>query len=160
MERYSRKDAFEFVGLIAIVLSLAVVAYEVRQNTAAVRSAAIQGVSDQATNAISLVVENPELLDAIDAADQGTADRRQQRQVDAYYALILRLQINRFLQAEVEAIDRQIILRMGGRATVYNTPSFRKYWEQIKENQPGDSREYMERDVFSPDVLGADYTAN
>ena len=131
-----------------------------RQNTAAVRSAAIQGVSDQATDAISLVVENPGLLDAIDAADAVPADRRQQRQVDTYYALILRLQINRFLRAEVEAVDRQIILRKRGRATVYDTPSFRKYWERIKENQPDDFREYMERDVFSPDILGVDYTAN
>ena len=147
MERYSRKDVFEFAGLIAIVLSLAVVAYEVRQNTAAVRSAAIQAVSDQATDAISLVVEHPDLQAALDAADVGNADPKQLRRVNTFYALLLRLQINRFLQSEVGAIDRQIILRMGGRATVYNTPSFRRYWDNIKANQPEDFREFMENEA-------------
>jgi len=160
MERYSRKDVFEIIGVVAIVLSLAVVAFEVRQNTAAVRSTAIQAVSEQATDAIALVVENADLRDAIDAADRGTADEKQLRHVNTFYALILRLQLNRYLQSEVGAIDRQVILKMGGRATVYNSPSFRSYWNNIKENQPDNFREYMENDVFSLEAISPDFTPN
>ncbi len=160
MERFSRKDIFEFVGMAAIVLSLAVVAFEVRQNTAAVRSAAIQAVSDQSTDAIAIFVENSDLRDAVYAADEGNADQKQLRQVNTYYALLLRLQINRFLQSEVGAIDRQVILKMGGRSTVYSTPSFRNYWDNIKENQPADFREFMENEVFFEDIVGPDYTTH
>ena len=101
MERLNRKDIFEIIGVVAIVLSLAVVAFEVRQNTAAVRSSAIQAVSEQATDAIALVVENAELREAIYAADRDIADEKQLRHVNTFYALILRLQLNRYLQSEV-----------------------------------------------------------
>jgi hypothetical protein len=160
MEGYSRKDIFEFVGMVAIVLSLAIVAFEVRQNTAAVRSAAVQAVSDQSTDAISLVVENADLRDALDAADEGIADQKQLRQVNTFYALLLRVQINRFLQSEVGAIDKQVILKMGGRATVYSTPSFRNYWDSIKGNQPDDFREFMESEVILQDIAGTKFTPN
>lgn len=160
MERFSRKDVFETIGVVAIVLSLAVVAFEVRQNTAAVRSSAIQAVSEQATDAIALVVENAELRAAIYAADRGTADEKQLRHVNTFYALTLRLQLNRYLQSEVGAIDRQIILEMGGRATVYNSPSFLSYWSLIKEDQPDDFRRYMENEVFASEALSPDFIPN
>ena len=160
MERLNRKDIFEIIGVVAIVLSLAVVAFEVRQNTAAVRSSAIQAVSEQATDAIALVVENAELREAIYAADRDIADEKQLRHVNTFYALILRLQLNRYLQSEVGAIDRQIILKMGGRATVYNSPSFRSYWSVIKEDQPDDFREYMENEVFAAEAISPDFTPN
>ena len=74
--------------------------------------------------------------------------------------MILRLQLNRYLQSEVGAIDREVILEMGGRATVYNSPSFRRYWHVIKENQPDGFREYMENEVFSPETTGPEFTPN
>ena len=160
MDSSRRKYAFEVIGLIAIVLSLGVVAFEVRQNTAAVRSSVIQSVSDQSIEAISLMVENSDLRDGIDAAIKGVADEKQQRQVYAYYALLLRIQINRFLQVEVGAIDKRVILKMGAKAAVYDTPAFRNYWDDVKAGQSDEFRAYMESDVFSAKIVGTGFIAN
>jgi hypothetical protein len=154
------KDVLEIVGLVAIVASLGLVAYEVRQNTAAVRSSVIQSVSDQSIGAITLVVENTDLREGIDAAVAGTASNKQMRQVNAYYAMLLRVQMNRFLQVEVGAIDKLVITKMGGKATVYDTPAFRRYWGDIKAQQAADFRAYMEKEIFADAILDPSYTSN
>ena len=160
MDSLKRKDIYEFIGMAAIVLSLVFVIYEVRQNTAAVRSSVIQSVSDQSIHAITIGIENPELLIALDAAIEGTADDQQLRQINTYYALLLRVQKNRFLQAEIGAIDLEVVLRIGAKSTVYDTVAFRRYWDTVKSNQPEDFRQFMEDEVFSDTVLGLEHTPN
>ena len=160
MDKGRYKDILEIIGVFSIVVSLGFVAFEVSQNTAAVRSSVIQSVSDQSIGAITLVVENAELRNNIDDAIKGTADEKQLRQVNAYYAMLLRVQKNRFLQIEIGAINKSLMIEMSGKATVYDTIAFRNYWEKIKFNQSHDFQSYMEEQVFSKKIISLDYTSN
>jgi hypothetical protein len=52
----------ELVAALAVIATLAIVAYEVRQNTTAIRSAAAQAVNENFTDWYTAVQDHPELL--------------------------------------------------------------------------------------------------
>jgi len=82
LSRESSKDLYEKIGIVAIVVSLAIVAYEVRQNTNAIRSTVIQSISQQSFDAVALSIENKDVRDALYASASGSATPEQKRLVD------------------------------------------------------------------------------
>jgi hypothetical protein len=57
----NRRESAELVGLIAIVVSLALLGYEIRQNTLAIQATALQQHFEQHTALILARLDNPDL---------------------------------------------------------------------------------------------------
>ena len=148
----SRKDWIEVVGVISIVVTLGFVAMEIRQNTNAAQSAVYQSISEQSMDLIAMLVEDDELLAALDVVSAGGGNEQQRRIVYLYYAMALRLQQNRFLQSELGVVDRERMLFLGGRARLYRTEGFRAFWQVAREDLDEDFRIYVEEELMTLDA--------
>lgn len=143
------KEAAEAVGLVAIVGSLIFVALEVQQNTAAVRSSLLQAISEQSYSATVFPIENENLHAAILADGLGEElDVEQQSLLDHFYAALVRIQQNRFLQARLSILDEATLVELGGTGGPYTRASFRAYWSRIESNYSPDFQAYMEREIL------------
>ena len=142
----------EVLGVFGVIGSLAFVAFEIRQNTDAVRSATIQSISEQSFTSLAFFVENADLRAAFVADQAGTATPDQSFQVRSYWAAQLRAQQNRFLQIKLGILDEEMASQIrgagesgdGGRAR-----SFANHWATMKRNYPDDFVEYLETSVAS-----------
>jgi len=144
----------EIVGVVSVVGSLIFVAFEIQQNTDAVRSATIQAMSQQSFDSLAFFVENADLRAAWIADEQGVATEEQLMQIRSYWAARLRAQQNRFLQIKLGILDEETALQIrdagesgdGGRAR-----SFKKNWAVMRRNYAADFVDYMDNVVLSPE---------
>jgi hypothetical protein len=148
MENGKLRDSLELVGIVAVILSLALVAYEIRQNTNAVESAVIQSLIESSVDATMVLAENGELRDSYFAAVEGEMTENQRRQMYVYIAAALRIHQNRFEQVKLGMIDLELALSLGGRGGTYRLPYFAEAWEELSPNFPPDFREYVNQNVL------------
>ncbi|MFV1988710.1 MAG: hypothetical protein ACC682_15655 [Gemmatimonadota bacterium] len=100
----------EFVGAIAVVLSLIYVSLQVKQNTRALRGAAVAAVSDRSADAMAMVAQDPDLADIIAKAvvaepDLTAAERiRFDMLMGCYFTHWQGL----YLQARFDTIDEEL----------------------------------------------------
>ena len=107
-------QTIEALGILSVVGSLFFVAWEIRQNTNVARSATVQAIAEQSYDGAMRIAENTELRNAYFAGNAGTASEAQRLQLQALYAALIRIQINRFEQIKLGIIDRDLALRIGG----------------------------------------------
>lgn len=152
MSSEQSKDWFEKIGLITIIVSLAFVAYELRQNTNATKSAVVHSVSQQSFDSIALVLENENVLKAqLSVLGGGKPTPEQRHIVDLLYGAVLRIQLNRYLQTEIGVVDPEMILAVGGRkgGSVYAQPDFRAFWARNKNQYTDGFQAYMSEYVLN-----------
>ena len=150
MSQEKWKGWVEIVGVISIVVTLIFVAFEIRQNTYAVRSGVIQDVTAESMGVIRTMLEDDSLREAMRATDAGTASEAQQDRMSLFYAMMLRLQQNRFLQIELGLVDKEQMMMLGGRAYVYRRAGFRAHWAQARDNYTPEFRTFVETELMSP----------
>ena len=148
MDRQQRRDWIEIIGVAAVIITLAFVALEVRQNTNAVRSAVVQGVTEQSIDVYEMLIQDNSLREAMRAVDAGTATPDQQDRIYMLFSMITRLQQNRFLQVELGVVDKETLMLLGGRGDVYRRAGYRAYWEQRRNEHSPEFRAYMEQEVM------------
>ena len=66
------KETAEIVGALGVIATLIFVAFEIRQNTDAVRSSTVQDISRWSYDATVLQIEYPEIIRARQAACSGS----------------------------------------------------------------------------------------
>lgn len=134
-----------FLGGLGVIGSLVFVALEIRQNTEAVRSATIQAISEQSFEAVSQLVENPDLRAAYEAATKGAELTPEQRfHLRMFYLGIMRIQQNRFLQSQLGVLDLETLLFVGGQGGAYSLPFFAEYWAEDGHQYPPEFRSFVE----------------
>ena len=148
MDNGKLRDSLELVGIVAVILSLVLVAYEIRQNTNAVESAVIQSLVESSVDATMVLAENSELRDSYFAAVEGDMTEDHRRQMYLYIAAVLRIHQNRFEQVKLGMIDLELALSLGGRGGTYRLPYFAEAWEELGPNFPPDFREYVNQYVL------------
>ena len=132
---------------LGVIASLAVVAYEVRQNTMAVRSQTLQSISEQATQLSFIGVENPELRVALSKAGDGDftdLTPGESTILAWYYAGVMRVTENRFRQTRLGVLDQESIQQLGGHAPVFRSPYFKSWWPRRRYQFSSDFIEYVE----------------
>ena len=154
MDNGKLRDSLELVGIVAVILSLALVAYEIRQNTNAVKSAVIQSLVESSIDSTLVLAENSELRDSYFAAVEGDMTEDQRRQMYVYIAAALRIHQNRFEQVKLGMIDLELALSLGGRGGTYRLPYFAEAWEGLSPNFPPDFREYVNQHVLPLSLKG------
>ena len=65
MKKWTLLEIAELLGVVGVIGSLIFVALQVRQNTAAIRSQAAQGIQDQITAIYQMYVSDPTLSDLV-----------------------------------------------------------------------------------------------
>jgi hypothetical protein len=148
MTRDQWKDVIEGMGVLSIVASLIFVAFEIRQNTDAVRSSAIQDISRLSYDATVLSIEKDEIREARLAVCRGDLDESQRFLLQLFYAALMRIQMNRFYQLQLGILDEQMILSLGGKGGAYRNPYFAEIWPVLKVDFTEDFQAYIERDVL------------
>ena len=150
-ESFNWVRTIETLGILSVIGSLFIVAWEIRQNTNVARSATMQAVSEMSYDAAMRLVDNSELRDAfLGAASGADLTDEQFLQMQWFVAAILRVQQNRYNQILLGIVDKEQALQMGGRAGIYVQPFFREFWDLDRNNYPLDFQEYMEQEVFHP----------
>lgn len=137
------KETAEVLGVLGVVGSLVFVAMEIRQNTNAVKSATIQAISEQSLGINELIIENPDLRAARLASRSGPLTQEQQMIMDSYFAAALRVRQNRYMQAELGALDAETSSEIGT-GGIFFDPAFDEYWERNKVNYSEGFREYLD----------------
>ena len=133
------------IGVIAGIVFLAV---EIRQNTAATRSATIQDIARWSFDNVSLETTNADLRTAIRANCAGTDTPDQRQLLHSYYVGMMRIQMNRFLQSDLGTIDEQTALAIGGTGGPYTRPFFAEFWSNWKESAPAEFRSFVEAEIL------------
>jgi hypothetical protein len=136
------------LGVLGVITSLAFVAMEIRQNTNAVKSATVQEILKWSYEGSMVELEHPELRDAYRAYCDGTATDLQMGQIGSYYAALLRIQMNRFYQAQFGIIDEAMALDLGGRGGSWEAPTFRSVWPRLMSNFSPEFREFVEQNIL------------
>jgi hypothetical protein len=141
----SGKAVRETLAALGVIASLVFVGMEIRQNTAAVQSGTIQAVTDQSIQALTVLQDNDDLRTAYFLAiADSTLDLGQRQQLDLFYSMAMRIQMNRFYQDQLGIIDRDILLELGGRGGAYFSPYFADFWGQQRATFPEDFAVWIE----------------
>jgi len=117
-------------AVLSVVLSLGLVAYEIRQNTRAVVGQTVQSVADQQTELAMLGVEKDELRQAwqgsFEDVTELTPDETQI--LNWYYAAVMRHTENRFRQYQLGMLSESALEGLGTRGNLFRNPFFGIWW--------------------------------
>ena len=132
-ERRGRWPAVEIISALGVVASLVFVALEVRQNTAAIKAAAIQDISATTTdylNAWSTDERIPALFSRV-AAGELPADFsvEENQRLSFIYMTVLRTHEARFLQIELGVLGDEVLASMAGASVMFDDAWFADRWE-------------------------------
>ncbi len=118
----------------AVVLSLAFVGYELRQNTAMMRGATMQSMSDTYVNVVSTAAQDPkvaELFRRIQEGGETTADLAEDEntQISMYINAFVQMLENSYLQHREGLVSDVVFESYGWRWGLIQTPRFREWWD-------------------------------
>jgi hypothetical protein len=129
----SRRSWKEFVGAAGVVVSLAFVGLELRQNTAAVSATARNDLAAGSREWLIALAESPELSVAL-GRWLLAPDISPQDEAAALYMVraLLRNTENAFFQVRSGVIDEEALGSYGIRSGIFRAPRFAAFWEQEK----------------------------
>jgi len=142
------KETAEVLGVLGVIASLIFVAFEIRENTRATRSATIQDIARWSFDANSAFLENASLRAAWRAGCEGTLNQDQRHQMLSAFIGFMRIQANRFYQVQLGTIDEATAFSLGGRSGAYESPMFKEFWPLIKESYEPDFQDFVERELL------------
>ena len=135
------------IGVIAGILFLA---YELRQNTHAIRGTTVQAIADQSLNTVLAGVENPELRESYLRVGQGLENMTLEdwNILVWYYSAIMRISENRFRQAEIGTVGVDFMGQVGGTSIAYRHPFFGHFWELRRDEYPEDFALWVDENLI------------
>ena len=137
------REIAEVMAMLGVIASLILVAVEVRQNTAAVRSETIQSVLEQAISINMIPAQDSDLRESIYARPEDLTDD-QRNQLSWFYTGLVRLFMLRFYQFQEGSIDESTTLQIASSSRVFGLPTFIYFWQDRSLEYPADFREFME----------------
>ena len=133
------------IGVIAGIVFLGL---EIRQNTNATLSTAIQSIYDSSGEINAMLVQNADLRAVYVAArTEGGLEsltEEQRAQLRAFYSMIIRSQQNRYQQIRLGIVEDEDIYSLGGYGRVYFHPFFVEYWRERRKLYSPEFVEWLE----------------
>jgi hypothetical protein len=125
----------EIVAIVGVMITLVFVGLELRQNTAAVRGATFQALSDASAADLSAVAHDPELAALLERVYFGEADAAEfsgaeNMRLYFYYMAFARRLENSYLQHTAGVIDGRIFESYGWHDAILSRPHFREFWNE------------------------------
>ncbi len=145
----STKRMGEALAAIGVMASLVFVALEVRQNTAAVRGATLQAVSQQSLDLAMIGIDNVDLRSAFFTARRSPeALTDDQKQILTWFITSkLRADENRFRQIQLGTLDASSSGQLSNNM-VYRFHHFAEYWAANSGVWDADFREVVEAEYL------------
>jgi len=141
----------EFIGAIAVVVTLIYLAIQMRQNTNALKLNAARSVTEQLQDMFSLTASSQELAEILVKASGDSALQGAERV--RYYTFtsnLVRVYENAFLQLRAGVIDHAHWEGMTRMMIDFTSAGgFQEYWRDRKHWVSDDFQEYMESEVVS-----------
>ena len=136
------------VAALSIVLSLLLVAYEIRQNTRVATASAIQEVASLTFEYFLAAATDPEMAPLLLKVSEGAVHSdftpSENARVAFYFLAGLNITENRFRQGELGVIPSDSLFAAGSGAL--RSPYFREMWPEIRDERAPDFVEYMIRE--------------
>ncbi len=141
----------EFVGAIAVVVTLIYLSIQMRQNTNAIGLNTAQAVTEELQGMFSLTASNQELAEMLVKAAGGSELQGAERV--RYYSFthnLVRVYENAFLQLRSDVIDQAHWAGMTRMMIDYTSmASFQSYWLDRKHWVSDEFQEHMDNNVIS-----------
>ena len=134
------RDHIELASLIAIVVSIVLLGYEIRQNTTAVRATALQQHFAQHTSLMLARMDNPELRNAITLARDGL-DALENDQSSLYVPYAANVIRDHFIAYELMRSDllpeaQWHTYRAALERSLHRSQGSRELWKQRRQEYP------------------------
>jgi hypothetical protein len=124
----------ELAGAVGVIVTLIYVGLQVRQNTSAIKAAAIQDIAASTTaylNTWSSDTHIPGLLVRVGAGELPDALTAEQNvRLTLTYMSMLRAYEARYLQLRLGVLDESILESMAGSSALFRLPWFRASWNE------------------------------
>jgi hypothetical protein len=132
MKQIDLGQGIAIVANVGVIVGIAFLALELRQNTAAIRGDTYQAMSDAAVLQAESLAHDPELAVIWRRAFAGESladlsDEESARLIPYYYAVMLRME-NTYNQFAAGLIDDRVFESFGWNFEIYETLSFREFW--------------------------------
>ena len=135
------RDLIEVLSAFGVVASLIFVGLEVRQNTAAIRGAAIQEMSAQSIDYLTAWATDEYLPGLLQRTTDGALPEdftpEENQRLLLTYITLLRAYESRYLQVQLGILDQDMFEAMAGRGQIYERPWLRATWGPIIESSIG-----------------------
>ena len=142
----------QVVGSIAVIVTLIYLARQVRQSTAALRSAATQGAHDQAADFYGALSSDPELVMVV-ARGIETPDELSDAERGQFYCFFMRNLFNFqnwYLQTQDGLMDDALLASWSRIATGFTgTPGFKQFWADRGHIYAPEFVNFMETQIIS-----------
>ena len=146
--RATLKTLTELLAALSVVASLGYVALEVRQNTLAIKAAAIQDLASVTTeylNAWATDDRIPMLFARVAAGELPSAFTVEENQrLTFMYVSAMRAYEARYLQLRLGVLDEQIVESMSGASAMFDDAWFAEEWPGFKRNVGAGFAQFME----------------
>lgn len=139
----------EAMAAVGVILSLLLVAYEVRQNTEAVRGETLQGIAEMSLQVGLAGFSDPEFQAVYQrtSSDLQSLTPLEAQRFNWFYAASLRVMENRYRQIKLGLLPDDATV-LGGGAGTYQHPYFREYWGFSRDQYPLDFQEFIDLSVL------------
>jgi len=139
------------ISAIAVIATLGYVAVQIRQNTSALRSTAIQGATDQHASMYDVLSTDPKLAD-IFVRGLEMPDTLDRIETARFYAFLLSVMVrsqNWYMQTQSGALDNRVIESTSRiMSQISGTPGFRRFWMDRRHMFTPAMVTYFEQQVF------------
>jgi hypothetical protein len=147
----NRAGIGQAVATAGVILSLAMVAYEIRANTNAVVSQTIQSLAGQQGELALIGIDNPDLRDAFSVASRDGVAALSDDQVNIltwFYTGVMRVTENRFRQFQLGTLSEDALIQLGARGALFRNPFFAAYWRTQAGMHSPDFEAFIERELL------------
>ena len=157
MTQRSSFNLQQAAATLGVILSLAFVGYEIRQNTQVARAAAVQGTMDQILEWQAASASDPDWIRIINTlrtgAEYSDLSLLDQQKYNWIVSSTVRITENRFRQMEMGVIQEADLGAGGGVANLrwFRSPHFLAWWAS-EERTTSWAPDFL--DFFETDVLG------
>ena len=147
----------EFVGAIAVVVSLVYLAVQIRQNTRSVRASTYQDIVHMLQEIDLLLASDPELnrIWIVGRHDPTQLNDDQQRRFNTLLLAFYRNLENAYFQGQNKLIDERIYdAWVGYSLRLSSKPGFLQWWQSHRGLLSEEFQQYVERELAAQQPTG------
>jgi hypothetical protein len=152
MDSNSKRKLIDWLGAAGVVASLIFVGLEVRQNTAAVRGATYQSITDSSLQQVQWWADNEKLLQhevrIDDGALSGEFTPEENLLIKVAFVSTIRRIENIYVQVREGLVEKDAILRFRPSNDYFETPYFQEFWASWRLEVEPAFREFFEREFL------------
>ena len=150
MKKFDLGQWLAIIANFGVIIGIAFLAYEMRQNTIAISGTTVQAISDQSLQAVLIALEVPELQLAWQRGGLGVdyMTPEDRSVLNWWFTGAMRITENRFRQADLGTVNANIVRQLGGASATYKHPYFREFWLISRQGYAEDFANWVDENLI------------